>query len=465
MTDLAQTRGRTGAAYDGVTLLTLYVVLLFALPSRLVFAPLGAAGTPFAIVAIIGGVWWLWDRLDRIEPVPARPHTLRRAMLLFVVAVLLSYIAATVRPTSAAEMSSAEMGLLALTGWLGVFLVCNDVTERGRLDLLIRRIVLASGLVAALGVAQFFTKQAFTDLIQLPGLSTNNTLTSVQSRDGLVRPSGTAIHPIEFGVMVSALLPLALHVAMNDTAAGRVRRWFPVVAMAMAIPLSVSRSAIVGTLVAFAFVLPTWTRGFRRLAYVSIAAFSVMLAVGVPGIVSTITKLFTGISEDSSALSRTDSYALAGEFIARSPIIGRGFLTFLPEYRILDNQYLGLFIDTGILGVLALLLLFAAAVVIALRRRRRSSDTATRSLAQALAAGVAAAAVCFAFFDALSFPMLAGVTFLLVGLVAALEASSYGPVGHPRRLLRILSRRRSVGLRRLLPRPHLRSRPGDRTKV
>ena len=49
------------------------------------------------------------------------------------------------------------------------------------------------------------------------------------------------------------------------------------------------------------------------------------------------------------------SYAIAGEFIGRAPIFGRGFSTFLPSYRILDNQYLGLLIETGIVGLVAFL--------------------------------------------------------------------------------------------------------------
>ena len=78
-------------------------------------------------------------------------------------------------------------------------------------------------------------------------------------------------------------------------------------------------------------------------------------------------RLFTGISQDDSALSRTDSYDLAAQFIERSPVFGRGLSTFLPSYRILDNQYLGLLIETGVVGTAAFLALLTTALVVAYR--------------------------------------------------------------------------------------------------
>ena len=115
--------------------------------------------------------------------------------------------------------------------------------------------------------------------------------------------------------------------------------------------------------------------------------------------------------------------------------MGRGFLTFMPQYRILDNQYLGLAIDTGLLGLLSLLGLFVVGMVVALRTRFRSSDPATRSLAQSLAASIAAAVASFALFDAFSFPMFAGLTFMMLGLAGCLwrlerDRQDAG-IGHP----------------------------------
>jgi O-antigen ligase len=137
--------------------------------------------------------------------------------------------------------------------------------------------------------------------------------------------------------------------------------------------------------------------------------------------------MFTGVQDDSSALSRTDSYGLALDFVGRSPWVGRGFLTFLPEYRTLDNQYLGLLIDLGFLGTGALVGLFIAAIGYGVHWRSRITDTTTRSLLVSMIAALSASAVSFAFFDALSFPMFAGLTFLLVGMIDSLGQCLHSP--------------------------------------
>jgi O-antigen ligase len=419
---------RTRAAmvgWDGASFLTAYVVLLMALPSRLVIGPLGAGGTLANVVAVAGAVWWLWARAADLERTPTRAHPVRTAMIVFVVCVTVSYIAAVTRAIGGDEVSTANTGMLLVAGWLGVVLVADSgIANMDRLEVLMRRMAIGGGLIAVLGLMQFATGRAYTDLIQIPGLTTNATLTSVVSRDSYFRPSGTALHPIEFGVAMNILLPICLHVALTATDLSKFRRWFPVVAIAMAIPLSISRSAIVGVVVVLAVLLPTWERRMRIGGLIFSGVTMVMVFLIVPGMLGTITKLFTGISNDASALSRTDSYSTAWEFISRSPAFGRGFQTFLPSYRILDNQYLGLLIETGFVGVLALLGLFLTAIATAFVARSRFTDVRSRSAAAALAASVAAPATCLAFVDGFSFPLMAGLTFLSCGLIGTVYAHS-----------------------------------------
>jgi O-antigen ligase len=142
--------------------------------------------------------------------------------------------------------------------------------------------------------------------------------------------------------------------------------------------------------------------------------------VTVPGMIGTLVGLFSGIGSDSSAQSRTGSYSLAGMFIERAPIFGRGFQTFLPEYRILDNQYLLSVIETGLVGVAALLGFFVTGIVTARRARRLADTEAVKGLAQALAASCAAGMASFALFDALSFPQVANLVMLVVGVAGGL---------------------------------------------
>jgi O-antigen ligase len=406
------------ARTDATALLSVYIVLLVLLPSRLIVRPLGAAGTPANIVAGLGIAWWVWSVAAEDERKPFVTHPPRRAALLFAGSVAVSYIAATIRPINGEEMSTANIGLLLVVCWVGVVVLADGyIPTMERFETVLRRLALAGGVMCTVGIAQFFTGRPLVDMIHIPGLSLNNGLVGAYARDGYTRPAGTAIHPIEFGVAMAMLLPICLHVAMHQRQLNWARRWLPVLAIGFAIPASISRSAIVGVGVVGLVLLPTWDRVTRRRMVLAAVVATAALSVMVPGMIGTLSKLFTRAGHDESALSRTDSYPLAWEFIQRSPVVGRGFQTFLPSYRILDNQYLGLIIDCGFLGLVTLLGFFACAFLVAFGARRRFTDPAARSACASLAASLAAGGVCLAFVDGFSFPLMGGLIFLVGGLI------------------------------------------------
>lgn len=415
-------------AGDGTTLLTGYVVLLLLIPSAYVVGPLGAAGTPAQVFAMAMALWWVGRRLARPRAAAPRPQPVRAALLVLLGAALASYAAANLRAIEGVEATAADRGLLTLVALLGVVLVAGDqIPSRHRLDVLLRRLVLLGAAVAAFGLVQFVTGSSFLEYLRPPGLVVNSALVGVGERGGFSRPAATALSPIEFGVAMTMLLPLAVHYALHDAHRGRLVRWVPVALLALAVPVAVSRSAILGAAIAFALMLPTMTPRARRGAVLAALGLVALVYVAVPGMLGTLLRLFTGIGDDASAESRTSSYGLAWEFISHSPVVGRGFGTFLPEYRILDNQFLLTTIEMGVLGLLALLGLLGTGAVVAARIARAHRRADAGRLAQALLASLAAGAASFALFDALSFPIVAGLTVLVLGAVGALHGLVRAP--------------------------------------
>lgn len=411
---------RAEGGIDTVTILTVYIVLLYALPSKLVFAPLGGAGTPALLVGLGCALLWTWHHVHRSTPTGAGRQPVRLAAGVFFLCVLTSYVVAMMRPILAEESSTADLGLVAVLGWTGVLLIATDgISTIERLTTLTRRLALAGGAVATLGIAQFATGQAFVNYIDIPGLTANQALTGAVARDGFTRPAGTASHPIEYGAVLTMLLPIALNSAMTKDGRSALRRWYPPLVLGLAILLSISRSAIVGAAVGLLVLIPTWSRSARACVAGVVAAMLLFVFVAVPGMIGTITGLFTGIGGDSSAQSRTGSYAVALEFIGKEPFFGRGFSTFLPRYRILDNQYLLLAIEVGLVGLAAALLLIATGFFAARAARRASMSSDVRQLCQALAASIAAGGVSFALFDAFSFSSVPGTLFLILGIAGA----------------------------------------------
>ena len=406
---------------DATSVLSLYVFLLIAVPSKLVFAPLGGAGTPAQIVGVGAALWYVWFRLQRSSTVLSGRQPVRAAMGIFASAVLISYVLAMVRPIAQSEVSCGRPGHHQPCRLVRVLVVANDgIVSIARFYVLLKRIAAMGGALASLGIAQFLTGQLIVDKIQIPGLTANQIFNGVAARDGFNRPSGTAVHPIEFGVVLTIILPIALVGAMVLKDRPAVRRWFPVAAIAIAIPLSISRTAIAGTIVVLAIMMPTWSRSARRITLAAIVAITTALFISVPGFLGTMTSLFTTIGTDSSAQSRTGAYSVAWEFIQRSPTFGRGFTTFLPSYWILDNQYLGLIIEVGFVGLVAMLWLITRGVTSAISARAAAQNEATRQTGQALAAAIVCGAVCGGLYDLLGFPMSAGLFFLVLGLAGGL---------------------------------------------
>jgi O-antigen ligase len=120
--------------------------------------------------------------------------------------------------------------------------------------------------------------------------------------------------------------------------------------------------------------------------------------------------------------TRIDDVPLVERFVGQHPFFGRGGGTYIAAnaLEIFDNEYFKTSVELGLLGLCALLLFYVAPVIAALSARRRSEDLQVRTLCGALAGAGAAALVCSATFDALSFPMFVGTEALVVGLSACL---------------------------------------------
>jgi hypothetical protein len=418
-------RGRrvaVAARRHGDTLgqLTCFLLLLALIPSRLVFKPLGAGGTPAAIVALFGLMSWACAWLvPSLTPGRWR-QPVRWAMGLFGLAVVAAYLPAVSTYLAGGGIRSADRGLITVAVYAGIALMVADgIHSRRRLDALMRRLVLIGAIIALIGIVQFVTGIDPARYIKIPGLSANEAATSIYIRSGFRRVSGTAIHPIEFGVVLAMIFPIALHVAFKARKGG-FWRWVGVAVIALAIPLSVSRAAFLGLFTAAMVILPTWSR--RRLLWAALIApvFLVLMRSVARGLLGTIKSLFLGFAGDPSVQGRTEDYAVVGRFIAESPLFGRGFGTFDPvKYVLLDNQYLGILIEGGVVGLAALILVFLIGICTARGARRRWTDPHDRELAQSIAASLAVAMISFLTFDAFAFPMASEVTFFMLGCAGA----------------------------------------------
>ncbi|MET0716146.1 MAG: O-antigen ligase family protein [Mycetocola sp.] len=406
-------------------MLTVYLVLLLAIPSGLTITALGSLGRPSLIWGLILLIGWAISRLQANQAaVRSLAQPVRFAFACFVVIALISFAAAMLRGQPDDQLSPAITAQLRLLSWAGVLLVTVDgIRTKKDLACMVRRIGIGAGLLAALGLLQAVTGQALVDFFgTLPGLSMAGGL---GERAGVIRSSGTAIHPLEYASALNAALPLVIAAAVavgfrSPPTRQAIWWWLPVGLISVSSLVAVSRSAIIGFVVAAVSMIPAIPKRYLPtiLLVGTVIAFAVL--VSIPGLRTTIVTLFVGAADDPSTQSRTSGVERVPGFMSVSPLVGSGFGIFLPRYYIFDNQWVLLAVELGVLGILGFAGLFAAGLWSA-RRSKLSTDSDIRLLGQALAASLITLAVLFAFFDGLSFPLAGGMLFLLLGLCASVR--------------------------------------------
>jgi O-antigen ligase len=202
--------------------------------------------------------------------------------------------------------------------------------------------------------------------------------------------------------------------------------------------MTVSRTAVVALAVAAVVVVPAWSGPQLRTALKAALLAVVALRLLVPGLLGTLRALLFNAGEDPSLKSRSTAQDAALDYFVDAPLFGRGYHTFVPtRYQFLDNQILLSLVETGILGLLALLMLPCLAAWQVANTRRRSVRPADRDLAQSLLAAVLVGFATWLTFDGLSFASSRSLVLVALGAIAALwrmtrEDAALAPTTLPR---------------------------------
>lgn len=404
---------------DAVGVLRVQIWLLFLVPAGLRVEPLGALGTPALMWTAVLVIVWVAAVSTPSGIAPCRP--VRWVIVGFGASVLVSFATAHRVPLAADEASNADRFVLATAGLSALALVAAEgLPDRERVLDVLRTIVAATAVMSLVAVLQH---RGVVDLVQVvrrtPGLSEYQPLTPVLARSGLARPAGTATHPIEFGVVSAVVLAFAAHLAVFDRGWGPVRRVGALSAIAVAIPISVSRSALLVAAVVGVVFVATAPPSVRRRAAWFVVGLTVAVFVLVPGLIGTLRNLVVAGRRDPSISTRTSDYDAVLPYVVERPWFGRGPGTFLPRFRILDNQYLLSLVETGVVGLVALVVLFGAVPALGAAARRWAVDESDRHLGAMFVAAGYGLLVAMVTFDGLSFPMFTMVAMLVLGSAGA----------------------------------------------
>jgi hypothetical protein len=406
-----------------VPVLQLFALTVMVIPSDTVIEAIGAGGYPAGLVGLFAFAAFVAATVLGLHNPLQHRHPVRSVICLLWLAALASYVVMDRSKLSVAELAGADRQLMQFAVITGIALVAAEcLTSLSEVRRVLRALVWGGAFCGVVAALQFWISFDIAPYLrELPGFSLNFDNAGILDRGALNRVAGTAIHPIELGVVAGMLLPLAVYLAMYDTKRSLRSRWAPVVLIGIAIPTSVSRSAILSVALAltvFVVLMPARQRlvGLCGLPFALCAVF-----MSAPGVISTLTTFFRAGTSDSSVATRVEDYPLAERLVQQAPWLGHGPGTYMPEnlFDIFDNQYLKTVVELGLVGLVALVACLALPVIFALVARRHSRDPELRMLCAALAGAALAATVCSFTFDSLSFPMFANVWALVMGLIGA----------------------------------------------
>lgn len=410
----------------------LLVVLVFV-PSRIYKLPLALPFDvdPYRLVLMLLLVAWLVRAVVRRRLFSGRTY-LDAAIGIFLLAMAVSFAANAARFTSPDEFAyRVKMGAYLASFPLTFYLIASTVRSPKEVLRLIDVLVVCGAVAGAFGVVERVTQfNLFYHLESIVPLLRHVASPGAVLR-GSARVAGSTAHPIAFATLLSMLLPLAA--ARAFSAPAKRARWAAIASCGLigtGALLTLSRTAFVGIVVGALMLFVAFPR--RRVAVVSVPlAFLALVHLFFRGVIGTLVSVFRpsviSAMEVGNENGRLADYAWAAPQMAARPLFGFGFGTLDPERgaRIIDNQYLGLALETGALGVLAFAYLLWRAVSVPFRAGRRLGGRLGAELI-GIAAAAAVFATCSATFDTIGFPQVTYLFFALSALGVVIIAEHDG---------------------------------------
>ena len=392
---------------------------------------------PYRVVVAVLAVIWVSSLL--IDPrVRLRPTGFELPLLLFGAAAFGSYLVNGARINALGVDSKVVKELTFLASFIVVaYLIASVVRTISAIDFLLGVLVAGGAVIAVFAIVEGRTGfNPFNHLDVLPFLEPVHLLDE-QVRAGRFRAYGTAQHPIALGAALVLLLPLAVYLARRRDE----RRWWAgCLLLTLGALATMTRTSVLMLVAAGVVFLWLRPREIRRL-WPALLPLIVVVHFAMPGTLGGLKQSFfpegglladQSTSKGSRGQGRVADLAPAIEEFKQSPILGQGYGSRVvdgenPNAQILDNQWLGSLLETGIVGVMALILLLTRTVRRLAKAAKEEADERSGWLFTALAASMASFALGMLTFDAFSFVQVTFLFFILFGLAAAalsLDAAS-----------------------------------------
>jgi len=431
------------------TLLAAIVVVVFFIPIKRYTLPasLPVNLEPYRLmIALVACAWFTALMVDRRLRLRATGVGAPLVALLLACVVSIAVNAATLQGSGLTSLSIKALTFLLSFCILFIFAV-NVLRTREDIDYLIRIIVFCGAVIALEVLIEYRTgHNLFNDVGQLLPFLHKVPLTSLGldptelAREGSLRAYGSAEDPIECSAFLVMLVPLALYLYQTD----RRRRWLVASILLVAgVFATLSRTGVLmlatvavvyvlyrprSAMRAMPAVLPLLVAVFFAAPHTLGSIYSEFFPKG--GIVAQQSQAGSPNQQVGQGDNRLDRVGPDLKLWTKRPFFGEGFGSRDPNPNDAaanhvklsgqtDDQWLDSLLETGLLGVLALIWLFFRTSR-RLKRVIRADTGADGWLALALLAAVDAFMIGMFTFDALGFVEVTIALFLVLALAASL---------------------------------------------
>jgi hypothetical protein len=393
----------------------------YALPSSLPFHL-----EPYRpLVALVLALWILGLLMRRVT---FRHTSLGVPMTLFAFAVLISLAANPHRIVG----ETVKFLTLFSTFFLAYLLVVCIVRRREDIDTVVKVIVSFGAVLGVLAVIEARTGfTPFTHLDRIVPFLNALPVDLTTQRGVRLRSFASSEHPIALGALLVMLMPFAVYLGASTK---KLIWWACAGALVIGATSTVSRTAVVMLLIELTIIAIVRWRDVRRL-WPLVFPLVALVHFALPGTIGTLQSAFfpTGglVAEQEthatslSTAGRVADIAPSLDQFEERPLAGGGLgarITTGPNAngRLLDNQWLGLIVDVGLLGTLAFAWLLLRSVRGQLHLAR-SDPEPSGYLPLACAAAVAGYGIGMLTYDAFSFTQTTFVFFVILGLGASYQ--------------------------------------------
>jgi O-antigen ligase len=428
---LARARAEDGGMWPRTTRLLPWMLAAFV--AMVWIVPFDSASLPVHLPfeskldrVVILAIAFLWVAMlligGRTAP-KLRRSPLNWAVGGFLCAAILSIVVNVDQLVNLDEFSLSIKKLALLLGYVLFYVLVTSIVRPAEVPAFVS-LTIGLGVITAIGtIVQYRsgTNPFFVWEAKVLG-PVGITLDPQPAGDSFGRAAITG--PTQHGLVDALMLTIAFSLCLTRLVEPTQRRRWLVAACAILILAGAfatqRKTALVVPVAVVAAMVVMRPRQAVRLAPVGVVMLLAMPIVAPGALGSIRNQLFTSsVASSDSTTGRTADYAAVQPDLAAHPAFGRGYGSYDPhKYRIIDNQYIGLAIETGFVGVGAYLLLLLG-VVAAARPALRSGDPRRAPPALAAACAAVALAVAAALFDCFAYPQVPYV-FLFVGGLAVL---------------------------------------------